>query len=326
MLLLTLSQFACAQSLPSHISNGTTSDALATDLQLLDDLYSDKLISKAIYERRRSRLLSLADLAGGASRLPTPTDNTTPDASDSQAQHLQLSLPSATDNTGKRIALLIGNNEYRTLPVLETPINDIQALAKVLRKGYGYDSVLLQDATRTQILSALSHYRDTLGVDDRLILYYAGHGIIDEITKRGYWLPIDADEQNPSNWVSSVEVSDLLFSIKAQHTLVIADSCFSGSLLEQRSTVAAASTDVDSMRSRTLITSGGLEPVLDSGFGENSVFATALLNALSINPVSHSIDDLFELVRHEVRGQVDQTPHYGTLAGAGHIGGEFPLY
>jgi hypothetical protein len=301
----------------------TSAQSTNSELQLLDELYKEQLISTAIYERRRARLTILDNREVRTYRLPETTADTE-SVETSTADASKVERTQATYN-GKRIALLIGNDNYQTLPILETAVSDTNAIAKMLSHNFGFSIVKLEDVTRDELLTALAHYRRELSEQDNFILYYAGHGIIDDVTQRGYWLPVDAESDNPSNWVSSIEVSDALFSMKAKHALVIADSCFSSSLLEQWVPGLSGESSQLHSRSRTLITSGGFEPVLDSGFGEHSVFASALLDALKEADKNTSIENLFERVRHEVVGRADQTPQYGLIKGAGHTGGEFPL-
>lgn len=306
------------------VTSSSAAAQTATDeLQLLEELYRDQLISAAIYERRKSALLDLANNSTATYRLP---DKTVLEHSSESGVAMPIANDAEKPVAGRqRVALLVGNNHYQSLPVLETAVNDIRAIAEVLSHGFGFTVISIEDATRQELLSALSDYRQKLTADDDFILYYAGHGVVDEQTGRGYWLPVDAQLENPANWVSSVEISDVLFSMKARHALVVADSCFSSSLLQEPAPLNASASSRRLPRSRTLITSGSLEPVLDSGFGDHSVFAKALLEALNGADRRVTTSHLFERVRRDVIANADQTPQYGFLPGAGHTGGEFPL-
>ncbi|MDX8400062.1 MAG: caspase family protein, partial [Gallionellaceae bacterium] len=93
---------------------------------------------------------------------------------------------------GNYFALVIGNNTYPNFPDLKTPGNDVEALAKVLRKQYRFKMEVLINADRYTILQALNKYREKLTSDDNFLLYYAGHGELDRDSDRGYWLPVDA--------------------------------------------------------------------------------------------------------------------------------------
>ena len=131
---------------------------------------------------------------------------------------------------GSYHALVIGNNDYSDMPNLKTAVADAEAISEVLESRYGFSVTKLINATRYDVISAMSELRASLSYDTNLLIYYAGHGVVDPVTERGYWLPVDADQSNPANWVSNDDITDMLKAIPARHILVIADSCYSGTL------------------------------------------------------------------------------------------------
>jgi hypothetical protein len=76
-------------------------------------------------------------------------------------------------------------------------------------------------------------------------------------------------------------------------------------------------------RSRTVLTSGGLEPVLDAGGSGHSVFAKAFLKALAENRTIIDMDSLYETIRRHVVLNAEQTPLYSDIRFAGHEDGDF---
>ena len=227
---------------------------------------------------------------------------------------------------GRYHAVVIGNNAYRALPKLNTATTDAQAVADLLEKDYGYDVTLLTDADEETILGAFASLRRTMTDDDNLLVYYAGHGWFDEEAERGYWLPVDAVADNRSNWISNADVTDMLKAIKAKHVLVVADSCYSGTLTRGLA-IGGKSPGyyhaIVERRARTVLTSGGLEPVLDAGGGRHSVFAKAFLETLRGNPGVIDGEGVFQRVRELVILNAEQTPEYGNIRLAGHDGGDF---
>ena len=72
------------------------------------------------------------------------------------------------------------------------------------------------------------------------------------------------------------------------------------------------------------MTSGGIEPILDSGIDQNhSVFASAFIKVLAENNQVLSGNELFEIVRRRVMLESDQVPEYSDIRKAGHEGGDF---
>ncbi len=239
--------------------------------------------------------------------------------------------PFADIQFGDYHALVIGNNEYRHLRKLESAVNDATDVAALLKRDYGYSVTLLRNATRGDILGQLSRLRATLETDDNLLIYYAGHGLLDQVGEQGYWLPVDAEESVPTNWISTADITVMLRAIRAKHVMVVADSCYSGTLV--RATRAGLRTRTDrrawiermlTKRSRVALVSGGLEPVIDSGGdGRHSVFATAFLQALQDNDGVMEGQALFDAIKRPVVVNSDQTPQYADIRRAGHGGGEF---
>jgi uncharacterized caspase-like protein len=233
-------------------------------------------------------------------------------------------------NFGSYHALVIGNNDYSGMPTLRTAVADAEAIAETLGTRYGFTVDLLLNATRHDIIGAMSALRASLTFEDNLLIYYAGHGVIDPVTERGYWLPVDADENNPANWVSNDDITNMLKAFPARHVLVVADSCYSGALTRQ--VAARLETWQDrkawlerllEKRSRTVLSSGGLEPVADSGGSGHSVFASALLSVLRENTEIVEAQGLFDPVRQRVVLNANQTPQYSDVRLAGHEGGDF---
>jgi hypothetical protein len=228
---------------------------------------------------------------------------------------------------GRYFALVIGNNGYRHLPKLATAGNDARALADLLRARYGFEVELLLDADRDQLVQAINSYRASLKDGDNLLIYYAGHGLIDEPTERGFWLPVDAQPGNEARWLDVALVSSNLRAMQARHILVIADSCYSGSLMRAPGAAglddAAVLQRIRDRRARMALTSGSLEPVVDGVGTGHSIFAGALLKVLRENVGILTGAELFARLRARVVAGARQTPLYADIRFTGHEGGDF---
>lgn len=253
--------------------------------------------------------------------IPRPSPDAKPAASGDNFEDIQF---------GDYYALVIGNNKYRKLTSLKTAVGDAKAVARVLTTQYGFNVRLLLNATRADMIGALTRLRAKLTVNDNLLIYYAGHGDLDKITRQGYWLPVDADFDVPTNWVSNDDITVMIRGIGAKHIMVVADSCYSGTLVRSaqtnlRTAVARRAwlERISKKRTRTALVSGGLEPVLDSGGGDHSVFAKAFLDALRENRGVLEGQALFDAIKRPVVVNSDQTPEYSDIRRAGHDGGDF---
>lgn len=228
---------------------------------------------------------------------------------------------------GNYYALVIGIDNYKFLPKLQTAINDAETVASVLKHNYGFEVVLLIDAERSDLLLSLGKFRNTLTKQDNLLIYYAGHGWLDIAGDEGYWLPLNAESDNTINWVSNSSITTALKAMDAKHVLVVADSCYSGKLARGLHAVQRTPTYLSRLsrkRARCVISSGGLEPVIDSGGKAlHSVFASAFLDVLKENTDIMDGAQLFNRLRRPVMLNSDQTPEYSDIRKAGHEGGEF---
>ena len=228
---------------------------------------------------------------------------------------------------GSYSALIIGNNNYQYLPPLITALNDAKKVAKTLKDKYGFEVKLLLDAKRSDILLALNNLRLNLSNHDNLLIYYAGHGWLDKEADEGYWLPVNAQKNNMLAWISNSSITSSLRALKAKHVLIVADSCYSGKLARGIHIVKRTPgylSRLSRKRARSVISSGGLEPVIDSGGrDEHSVFASAFLDTLRENNDIMDGGQLFNILRRPVMLNSDQTPEYSDLRKAGHDGGEF---
>lgn len=239
---------------------------------------------------------------------------------------------------GRFHALVIGNNEYRMLPRLETAAGDAEAVAALLKQRYGYTVTLLLNADRYAILAALNRIREDLTEDDNLLIYYAGHGELDRVNNRGHWLPVDAEPTSTANWISNIQITDVLNAMTVRQILVVADSCYSGTLT--RASLAQIDAGMSrsarenwirlmaQKRARLVLSSGGVQPVLDSGGGKHSVFASAFLGAIETNTGIVEGQRLYRMVSERVTTiaaakDFEQVPQYSPIKYAGHEAGDF---
>ena len=236
-------------------------------------------------------------------------------------------------------ALIIGNNDYQKMPDLDTALNDATTLQKVLSDRYGFKVRMLQNASRAEILNALNDYTKSLKAEDSLLIYYAGHGELDQRNSVGYWLPVNADQNDNTEWISDQMITNLISLMPARHVLVVADSCYSGVMTRNSGLRLVATTtgnDAELKRlkklaqlpSRTVMTSGDNQPILDDGGGGHSIFARYLLEILESNDKilegSALYDELAAPAQTaSARLNVAQSPRYAALADAGHLNGEF---
>ncbi len=230
----------------------------------------------------------------------------------------------------RKVVLLIGINRYadRRIPQLKNAVPDAETLGRLFAEKLGYEARVVRDATRADIFRTLNQLAAEIDPNDSVIVYYAGHGYLDEQTGIGYWVPSDASSSDPASWVSNGDISKMLSSIRARQLAMISDSCYSGAFARERASgLAGRRVEPDEVRARRsviVMSSGGDEPVADSGRGGHSIFAWQLMQALRNVERWQPGNTVFEEVQREVSRAFPQTPRYGTSASAGHQpGGEY---
>ncbi len=245
-------------------------------------------------------------------------------------------------NFGRYYALIIGNQKYQFLDDLRSPVKDAERLQEVLERRYGFTTQVIKNGEEKDVLMAINRLFNTLGVNDNLLIFYAGHGELSNVglskTERGYWLPVDAQANNISHWLNNAVISDHLDRLKVRSVLVIADSCFAGYLGEDKSPYlfglssaklsrGAIQADIK-RRARIVISSGGKRPVLDGSKTDHSIFAGALIDVLENNDRPLRDSQLFSLLSVNVRQRANklalrQEPEMKPIREAGHAGGSF---
>ena len=239
-------------------------------------------------------------------------------------------------------ALIIGNSGFEALPDLPTVQTDTKAVANVLEGRYGFSVTRLENASRYDILSAMNAYRAEMTDSDNLFIYYAGHCQVDDATNRGYWLATDSTLDDPGSWIANAQISDMLDAIQAKRILVVADSCYSGTLsmtsvaqLDRSTSEKERRAWLETMvakRSRTALTSGLPAPISQQGAGSrHSPFAEALVAALQDNEDIIDGSDLHTAmsarfaqgVNGRATSKAGLTPRYAPIRFTGHEAGDF---
>ena len=245
-------------------------------------------------------------------------------------------------------ALLIANQNYTNgLPTLETPHHDVDHLKKVLLENYRFNpkrTIVVKDATRQKMAEELDKMHNRVKGNDRLLIYYAGHGFQDKTYGqnggKGFWIPVDGkspdgkltngESSYRTTYLPNSQVHDIIQASRGKHVLLISDSCYSGTFkfrsLNQANTYAANLEyfyELASKKSRRAITSGDLQPVADGGPDGHSIFAYHLIEILKKGGGLLSAEQLFNGLLNQVVTSAQQEPQYFKIQGAGDADGDF---
>lgn len=135
----------------------------------------------------------------------------------------------------RSIALVVGVDRYQNgVPELKSAVADAEALASALEGMHGFEPRLITDgkATLTGLRNSLQQLESEVRPNDRVLFYFAGHGIATDSDKgpMGFLLPVDADRSSTDNYLPMTELHEKLSLLTCRHMLVVLDCCFAGAL------------------------------------------------------------------------------------------------
>ncbi|MBT7758585.1 MAG: SUMF1/EgtB/PvdO family nonheme iron enzyme [Rhodospirillaceae bacterium] len=126
----------------------------------------------------------------------------------------------------KRVALVIGNDGYQSLPGLNNAVTDARGMAAKLR-GLGFDVILMVDVGRRAFYRAIAAFEQHLSQADVGLVFYAGHGI--QAGGRNYLIPANAQIEDEADLpLDGVEAGRILAAMKragSRLNIIIMDAC-----------------------------------------------------------------------------------------------------
>jgi len=213
-------------------------------------------------------------------------------------------LAAESDKPVRKIALVIGNKDYKSLPALKNSIADAELISGALRK-VGFEVTRVVDADKTAMGRAMAAFRGQIQPDDIVLIYFAGHGV--QANEENYLIPVDAAVKSADDlpWfaIAANEVVRQFESSQAGSLIFILDACRDNPFQTASRSIGGAPTRglarIDSNKIGTLIafsTSPG--SVAQDGDGKNSPYTKALATAL-LEP-GQSIESVFKRARAQV--------------------------
>lgn len=134
----------------------------------------------------------------------------------------------------RNLAIVIGINNYHSgIPTLKTAKNDAEKIANILQIQHGYKiwGLINEQATLAGCLRLLEEFLPSkIKESDRLILYFAGHGIAlnGDDGPEGFLIPQDACLGDTNTYLPMVRLQQALTKLPCRHFLTILDCCFAG--------------------------------------------------------------------------------------------------
>ena len=163
----------------------------------------------------------------------------------------------------KRVALVVGNNDYRNVPKLQKAVNDARTMGDTL-KQLGFTVMVAENLTRAAFSQTLLAFDKAVGPGDTAFFFYAGHGF--EIAGQNFLLPTDVppategqEELVRDASVLADRIIERLQNKKVRTAILVFDACRNNPF-ERQGTRAVAG-------------SGGLAPMTQLPEGVFSIFS-----------------------------------------------------
>jgi len=142
---------------------------------------------------------------------------------------VSLMAVAAPAHAEKRVALVIGNNDYRNVPKLQKAVNDARTMGDTL-KQLGFNVMVAENLNRQQFSQTLLAFDNAVGAGDTAFFFFAGHGF--EIAGQNYLLPTDVpaategqEELVRDASVLADRIVERLQNRKVRTSILVFDAC-----------------------------------------------------------------------------------------------------
>ncbi|QIH38560.1 caspase family protein [Flavobacterium sp. Sr18] len=211
---------------------------------------------------------------------------------------------------------------------LNNAVLDAKKITELLIDKYNFEefpgNLYNTQGNKSELFNRFTTLNNTITKNDNLVIFFAGHGNMDPITKKGFWIPSDAT-LDKSTWIENSSIKNFLSDCPAKHILLIIDSCFSGTFLTTTRSynIEKSYLDLQSKKSRWVITSGNEEKVSDGVKNEHSPFMKIVIDFLNKNDNKFfSITELFNYIQVLINSSKIQNPQFNYIDKIGHEDGE----
>ena len=216
--------------------------------------------------------------------------------------------PTSWAQSPKRVALVIGNSNYESLP-LRNPSNDADDIASLLT-SFGFRVSKLKDVTKLQFEDAVDDVTDGLSSGDACLIFYAGHGM--QIEGQNFLMPVGATLEKvhhvKQRCVTVSYILDALDSSGCSLKMVVIDSCRNNPFRGFHRGRSGLAELKEAPEGTIVAFSTSPKTTALDGAGNNSPFAKHLINVFKSQGDKSHVVDLFLKASRAVRAETQQRP------------------
>jgi hypothetical protein len=219
----------------------------------------------------------------------------------------------------KRVALVIGNDNYQHVAKLQKARNDALAMAGALRSA-GFEVIEHKDLKHRAMVRAIQALGSSIVGGDEVVIFFAGHGV--QLRGGGFLLPVDIEAESEAEVertaISLEDLSQTLTQAKPGFSLIIVDACRDNPLQSKSNrgrTIGASRglSPIEAPKGQIVVYSAGrgqqaLDRLNDNDLNPNSVFTREFIARMSrpgvriqdlVEEVGEAVEKLARTVSHE---------------------------
>ena len=202
-----------------------------------------------------------------------------------------LSTEDVYDNSW---ALIVGIDKYEYVKNLDYAVEDAKSIKELLINNFQFPDeniifLLDEEATYMKIKKSLSKIIRNAGENDRILIFFAGHGLtldLPESGEMGFLIPVDGDQDDLYGTSLGMDQLRKVSSLsEAKHMLYLVDACYGGLAAENTRGLPIHTpgflNKITEDKSRQIITAGGRdEPAIEKAEWGHSAFTLNVIRGL----------------------------------------------
>ena len=218
----------------------------------------------------------------------------------------------------KRVALVMGNDNYTAVTKLQKAGNDADAMARELRAA-GFTVQLQKNLNYRSMVRVVESFANGITGGDEVVVFFAGHGV--QIRSGSYLLPIDIEADSESQVEKTAyginDLTEKLSEAKAAFALVVIDACRDNPLKTKGRSIGATRglSAVEPAKGQMIVYSASrgqqaLDRLNDRDPSPNGVFTREFIARMKkpgvriedmVREVQDAVETLAKTVSHEQR-------------------------
>ncbi|MDE6445032.1 MAG: caspase family protein [Muribaculaceae bacterium] len=258
-----------------------------------------------------------------------------------QKSDVDVDVPITKDINDLTFAFIFANEDYQEVANVPHALNDGERFAEYCQKTFGIPKTnvhLIKNGTLNNIrreINLMKEIAQAYKGEASFIIYYAGHGIPDEDSRKAYLLPTDGYPTDLSTCYSLNDLYRTIGDLPVKRNIVFLDACFSGATRDNDMVMAARGVVLKPKEAKatgnTLIMASAFGNETSYAYDEKNhgMFTYFLLKKIKESKGNITMDSLFEYLKDNVSKMsivVNRKPQTPTLSISPILGDDWKVW